>query len=42
VKPDPVLIQEAVDYYQTASYRFQHGLMKKAAGPNAGIGSSQP
>ncbi|WP_159015843.1 LTA synthase family protein [Cognatiluteimonas profundi] len=28
VKPDPTLVNEAVRYYQTASYRFQHGLMQ--------------
>lgn len=30
VSVDPVLVQEAVRYYQTASYRFQHGLMRQA------------
>jgi phosphoglycerol transferase MdoB-like AlkP superfamily enzyme len=28
VRPDPALVDEAVRYYQTASYRFQHGMMR--------------
>jgi phosphoglycerol transferase MdoB-like AlkP superfamily enzyme len=35
VKADPILVSEAVDYYQTASYRFRHGLMKRVAKPQA-------
>lgn len=31
--PKPELIDEAIAYYQTASYRFSHGLMRQAPGP---------
>lgn len=31
--PKPELIDEAVAYYQTASYRFSHGLMRQAPDP---------
>lgn len=35
--PRQDLIDDAIAYYQTASYRFQHGLMR--AGPGAGVAS---
>ena len=43
VTPDPVLVKDAVDYYQTASYRFQHGLMKRVPSANpSGVATAQP
>ena len=34
-EPQPELIDEAVAYYQSASYRFEHGLMRIAPAPQS-------
>lgn len=40
---DPALAVEAIGYYQTASYRFQHGLMGRLELPPASVsGSAEP
>lgn len=42
VTPDPVLVNEAVRYYQTASYRFQHGLMRNGSRVSTETQSTPP
>jgi arylsulfatase A-like enzyme len=42
VKPDPALVDEAVRYYQTASYRFQHGLMQTGSRASMASGPARP
>jgi hypothetical protein len=46
-EPKPALVDEAVAYYETASYRFSHGLMRETAdaversNPQLGAGAAR-